>query len=76
MERMNRCPNCGHEWKDEGRRKGGSRRWKGTRKTDRSAAMKAVRAAGIQRKSNSPREAGSAPAPSLHADVWPDKEGA
>lgn len=47
-----KCPNCGKEFKDEGRRKGGSRRWKGTRKADRSAAMKAVRAAGRGKSNN------------------------
>ena len=49
---MNRCPKCGYEWKDEGRAKGGARRWKGSKKADRSAIMKAVRAAGTKRKSN------------------------
>ena len=53
---MVKCPKCGHEFKDEGRRKGGSRRWAGTKKKDRSAMMKAVRAAGV-RKSNAGGEA-------------------
>ena len=39
-----KCPKYGHEFADKARVKGGNARWKGTRKKDRSAAMKAVRA--------------------------------
>ena len=40
-----KCPKCGHEWKDEGRSKGGKARWKGKTKKERSdAARKAANA--------------------------------
>jgi hypothetical protein len=37
---MNRCPQCGHEWPDDKRAKGGKARWKGTTKKQRSEQAK------------------------------------
>lgn len=49
---MNKCPNCGHEWPDDKRAKGGKARWKGTTKKTRSAAAAKAAKARWQKSEN------------------------
>jgi hypothetical protein len=39
---MNRCPSCGHEWRDTKRASGGKARWRGLTKEQRSKAASAA----------------------------------
>ncbi len=42
---MNKCPKCGHEWRDQKRASGGKARWRGLTKKQRSkAASEAAKA--------------------------------
>lgn len=42
---MNKCPKCGHTWRDSKRASGGKARWKGmTKAQKREAASKAAKA--------------------------------